>query len=395
MPLKILVVHNRYQSTAPSGEDAVVEQELQLLLASGHEVTVYERSNDELSDSSSLLRAGVQTVWSRRTYRELQQLIARERPAVAHFHNSWYVVSPSAYLACRDAGIPVVQTLHNYRLFCLNGLLLREGRVCEDCVGHLPWRGVVRGCYRTRAHSLPVAAAQIVHRLGPLRWVDAFIALSAFSRDRLIASGLPPDRIWVKPNFFAGRPGTSSADAGYGMYLGRLTAEKGLDTLLEAVRRSKDIPFRIVGDGSLRASLERRCRDLGLAHVVFMGALPREECLRVLANAAFLVVPSLCYENFPMALVEAYALGKPVVASRLGALAELVEDGVTGLLFSPGNADELEARLRTLADAPLLRQALGATARLRCAEHFGPQRNLELLEAIYRAVRPVPTLQPQ
>lgn len=386
--MKVLIVHNRYRSTAPSGEDAVVANEVALLRDAGVEVAVFERRNDDIRDGAvgSLAAAG-STVWSPSARRELRATLERERPEVAHFHNLWYLISPSGYDACREAGVPVVQTLHNYRMFCANGLLLRDGRPCEDCVGRWPWRGVAHGCFRSRLHSVPLVASQIVHRLAST-WttrVDAFIALSAFSRDLFIRCGLPPKRVHVKPNFFAGEIPAQEADEGYALYLGRLSEEKGPDLLLDAARSAR-VPIKVIGDGPLRERLERDARSLHLDRVEFLGRKDHAESMRWLARSSFLVLPSRCYENFPMALVEAFACGKPVVAPDLGAPAELVEDGVTGLHFKAGDASDLAAKLGRLSADRAMREAMGARARSAFERRYGGEANLDALLSIYRAV---------
>jgi glycosyltransferase involved in cell wall biosynthesis len=384
--MRVLLVHNRYQSSAPSGEDAVVAAEEQLLRHGGVEVARYERTNDELAGAGGALRAVLDITWSRRSYRELTAVLERERPDVTHFHNLWYVISPSGYAACRDANVPVVQTLHNYRMFCANGLLLREGRACEDCVGRPPWRGVVHGCFRSRLHSVPVVGAELWHRWRGT-WttdIDAFVALSEFARGRFEACGLPGDRIFVKPNSLAGELPGARGDAGYGVYLGRLSVEKGIEHLLGALHRHP-VPMKIIGDGPLRARLVQLAAEWRLTDVEFTGRLDRDSCLRLLSQASFLVLPSICYENFPMSILEAYACEKPVLASRLGSIPELVEHGVTGLLFAPGDEGELAARLRELMADPGARQAMGRNGRMACEAKYAPARNLELLLGVYRS----------
>ena len=384
--MKVLVVHNHYRSTSPSGEDVVVRNELELLRRHGVEVVTWERRNDAIGEGAlALLATGAGTIWSRAAQRELRALVARERPDVAHFHNLWYLISPSAYEPCREAGVPVVQTLHNYRSFCANGLLLRDGRACEDCVGRVPWRGLAHGCFRSRLHSLPVVAAEAFHRLRGT-WetrVDAFIALSGFARELFVRCGLPRERIHVKPNFFAGEVPAEVPRSGHGIFLGRLSEEKGVATLLEAAALS-GVPLKIVGDGPLRPQLEQLARSRGLRDVEFLGRRDGAESVRLLAGASFLALPSICYENFPMSIVEAFACGTPVVASRLGAPAELVEEGRTGLLFEPGNAADLASKLSWLAAHAQERAAMGANARAAFGARYSPGDNARMLLEIYR-----------
>jgi glycosyltransferase involved in cell wall biosynthesis len=383
--MKVLQVHNHYRSSAPSGEDAVVLQERELLMGSGVEVVTYERRNDEIVGPARLLRAAVDTVWSRSARAEVRQIIRHERPDVAHFHNLWYSISPSALQACRDEGVPVVLTLHNYRMFCANGLLLRNGRVCEDCVGRLPWPGLAHGCFRSRLHSIPVVLSETVHAVTGTwtRCVGAFIALTDFARAKYVQCGLPPDRIFVKPNFLSRTPPEPGTDRGYGLFLGRLSQEKGVSTLLAALR-TVSYPVKIVGDGVSRTELENLRRRWGLSHVHFTGQLPWSECQQLLSEASFLVVPSIGYENFPMAIAEAFACARPVIASRLGALPSLIRDGVTGLLFEAGNDQDLASKLRELVDDPRRRIEMGRVARRESLDRYGPKLNLELLMSAYQ-----------
>ncbi len=383
--MKVLQVHNRYRSSAPSGEDAVVLQERELLAANGVEVVTYERHNDEIVGPARLLRAAVETVWSRSARDEVRRLIRRERPDVAHFHNVWYSISPSALQACRDEGVPVALTLHNYRMFCANGMLLRNGSVCEDCVGRLPWAGLAHGCFRSRLHSIPVVLSETVHAVGGTwtRCVGAFIALTEFARAKYVECGLPRDRVVVKPNFLARPPPEPGRDAGYGIFLGRLSVEKGIETLLGALR-TVDYPVKIVGDGPARAALQALRDRWGLRTVEFTGQLPWSECQRLLSEASFLVVPSIWYENFPMVIAEAFACARPVIASRLGALPELIRDGATGLLFEARQEQDLATKLRELAADPGRRTEMGKVARRECLERYGPKRNFELLTSAYQ-----------
>lgn len=386
--MKVLLVHNEYRSTAPSGEDAVVAQEESLLRSRGVDVVAYRRSNDELQDALRLATAGPGVIWSRRTYREVRSLLRRERPDVAHVHNLWYAISPSVYTACHDAGIPLVQTLHNFRMFCANGLLLRQGEPCEDCVGHLPWRGLLRGCFRTRLHSLPLVAAESFHRVRGTwaRDVDAYVALSRFARERFIACGLPASRVFIKPNFLAASVPTGCSDSSVGLYLGRLSHEKGVEILLLAAQRS-NAPLRVLGDGPLRAHLTELKDRLHLASVELLGRRTHEEALQAVSSAGYVVLPSVCYENFPMAILEASACGKPVIASRRGSIPELVEDGETGFLFEPGDSEDLAAKMALLAGDPVLRKTMGERARAMVRERYSANANFALLMDLYRSLR--------
>ncbi|ROR35150.1 glycosyltransferase family 4 protein [Inmirania thermothiophila] len=382
--MRILLIHNRY--TQPGGEDAVFEAERALLERMGHRVVTFVEDNARL-DGVNPLKAAVEAVWSRETQRRLKRLIEKTRPDVVHFHNTFLRISPAAYYTVKAMGLPVVQTLHNYRLVCPGALLMRDGRVCETCVGRkVPWPGAVHGCWRgSRAQTAVVAAMVAVHRaLGTWeRKVDRYIALTEVARRRFAEGGVPADRIAVKPNFVDPDPGAGAHDGGYALFVGRLSAEKGVRTLLEAWKGLRGIPLRVVGDGPLRGEMEERARDGGV-EVEFMGRRGREEVLRLMKDARVLVFPSVWYEGFPVTLAEAFACGLPVVASRLGAMAEIVEDGRTGLLFKPGDAQGLAETVAALWGDRRRCEEMGREARSAYLARYTADANYERLMAIYR-----------
>ena len=375
---RILVVHNRYQ--AAGGEDAVVDDEISLLRERGHAVAAYLRDNRELEHMGALDAFG-QALWARRTAHELDALLAGFRPDVVHVHNTFARVSASVYWAAARASVPVVQTLHNFRLMCVQAMFLREGRVCEDCVGRAPWRGVLHKCYRgSRTQSAGLAAVVGLHRaLGTYRnRVTRYIALTEFCRRKFIEGGLPADRIMVKPNFVPDLPLPGAPRRG-GLFVGRLSSEKGIDVLLAALDGVPGATLDVVGAGpeAHKVAAHPRARLLGWR-------APREVRARM-ARAAYLVMPSLWYENFPRALVEAFASGLPVIASRLGALEELVEDRFTGLLFEPGSAQSLARRIAAAERQPEAMRRMGRHARLVYETAFTPRTNYEQLMAIYNS----------
>jgi glycosyltransferase involved in cell wall biosynthesis len=383
--MRVMVIHNRYRSSA-SGENAVAEQEIALLRSAGHEVVTYERESDEISGFSlprkALLPARV--IWSQEDHRALRRLLRSTEPDVAHVHNTFPLISPAAVHACGIERVPVVTTLHNYRLVCANGLLFRDGAPCELCVGHGPWSGVLHACYRTsRTATLPIALNIATHRRFGT-WADGvsrFVVLTEFARRKFAASGLPESKLRVKPNFVP-RPDRVRSDAGeFVLYLGRLSAEKGIDLLLEASADSQ-LDVLIVGDGPERPAITAMAARRNIS-ARFLGHLPRDRCLDLLQRARMLIVPSRVYEGLPITILEAYAHGVPVIAPSHGPFPEIVENGRTGMLFEPGNARNLAARIQAL-EHPDVSRAMGDQARRRYVERYTPELNLELLMDIYR-----------
>ena len=375
----VLVVHNAYQQRG--GEDAVVEAEIELLRSRGHAVAEYRRNNDDLK-SMGRAQAALQTLWSKQTEQEVATLIAAQRIEVLHVHNTFPLISPSVYWAAAKARVPVVQTLHNFRLVCPQALMLRNDAPCEDCVGHLPWRGVMHGCYRgSRAQTGVLAGMVTLHRgLGTWRnKVTRYIALNEFCRQKFIEGGLPAERIVVKPNFVDAGPAPAPGTQRQGvLYVGRLSQEKGIVVLADAMRRlAGGVPLAVVGTGPQAHLLD------GLPGVTMHGALPGEQVMALMRQAQMLVMPSIWYENFPRTLVEAFGCGLPVVASRLGAMAHLVQDGRDGALFEAGSGEALAVTLQSLASDPARCSMLGHGARETYERSLTPAANYSQLMQIY------------
>jgi glycosyltransferase involved in cell wall biosynthesis len=386
--MRVLLAHNFYRSTAPSGEDTVYREERALLERHGVEVIAYERQSDELDSAGvmTLARSALDASWSEASARELSDLITRTRPDVAHFHNTFPLISPSAYGSCVAAGVPVVQTLHNYRLICPGAMLYRNGVPCEDCVGTSLLPALRHRCYR---HSLP-ATASVVNMLWNNRrrgtyssLVQRYVALTEFARERFIAGGLPADRIEVKPNGLTAPPPAGLGQSGYAVFVGRLSAEKGLQTLLDAWKALPDIHLKIVGDGPMRAQLEAQARS-DSANVEFTGRLERSRVAEVVGEASFVIVPSQWFEGFPMVVVEAFACGTPVIASRLGSLAEIVREGITGRLFTPGDPQALSAAVRAMFEAPEASREMRKNAREEFDARYSSAAGFKTLMEIYQ-----------
>jgi glycosyltransferase involved in cell wall biosynthesis len=382
--MRILVAHNYYQQ--PGGEDQIFATEANLLESRGHQVLRYTIHNDGIAAMGRVAMARA-TIWNEAIFHELGDLFRRERPDIAHFHNTFPLISPAAYYAAREMGVPVVQSLHNYRLLCVNASLYRDGRVCEDCLGRLvPWPGVVHACYRgSRAASGVVASMLAIHRTRRT-WsnlVDVYIAaLTESAREKLIQGGLPAEKLVVKPNFVYPDPGPGQGRGGYALFVGRLAPEKGVDTLLAAWKRlGRQIPLKIVGDGPLANCVSEAARTS--SQIEWLGKQPADRVLALMQEAHVLVVPSTWYEGFPRVIVEAYAVGLPVIASDLGAMASLIAHGRTGLHFRPGDPQDLAAQVtwsfEQVEDIAKMRRA----ARAEYEAQYTPERNYQMLMEIY------------
>lgn len=383
--MRILYVHNRYQQAG--GEDQVFADETSLLESKGHEVLTYTAHNDAIVGMSRARLAG-RTIWSPGAYGDLRRLLRRERPHVVHFHNTFPLISPAAYYAARAEGVAVVQTLHNYRLLCVNAQFFRDGRVCEDCLGKaLPWPGVLHACYRgDRAASATVAAMLAGHRaLGSWnRMVDVYVALSEFTRAKFVEGGLPAEKIVVKPNFVHPDPGAGEGHRDYALFVGRLTAEKGISVLLEAwAKLGVGIPLKIVGDGPARGLvIDGAAR---MPDVEWLGAQPLERVYALTREAAFLVVPSIWYEGgLPKTIVEAFAVGTPVIAARIGGMTESVRHRVSGLLFRPGDGADLADTAEWAWTHPESLVEMGRGARRAYEAEFSAEVSYARLVAIFQ-----------
>ncbi len=374
--LSILSAHNYYQQ--PGGEDRGFAYESTLLEAHGHTVARYSEHNRRIGKSRLSVAGG--TVWSMPSFRRLGAL-ARSRPFdLAHFHNTFPLISPSGYYAVRSAGLPVVQTLQNYRLLCPGATFTREGSICEDCINRsslLP--AVVHGCYRnSRTATAAVAAMLLTHRVAGTwqRVVDAYIAVSEFGRRKFIEGGLPPDRIFTKPNFLPFDPGVGDGRGNYALFVGRLAEEKGVRVLAQAWGALTGMRLFVAGDGPLQGTPWP-------AGVTALGAQTQEQVVALMRNASVLIFPSVWYECAPMVIVEALACGLPVIASDLGSIPEFVLDRRNGLLFRPGDAEDLAAKVRWAFGHPQELAAMRVAARREFEEKYTAERNYKMLMEIY------------
>jgi glycosyltransferase involved in cell wall biosynthesis len=389
-PERVLQIHTRYRRRG--GEDAVVEAERRLLEGAGIVVDEVLFDNAEIDERgpTGRLRSAATAVWSRAAARRVARAIDTRRPDVVHVHNTFAAASGSIYRAAMSRGVPIVQTLHNYRFVCPAGTAFRDGRPCTECVGRrVPWPAVAHGSYRgSRSQSAVAALALTVPRLLGIvdRGIDAYLALTSFQRDLMVRGGLPAGRIRVVPNFLEPDPGvTGGARAGV-LFAGRLDVEKGVHVLVDAAKR---VPgrVRLIGDGPLRPVVETAAAAGVLA---YLGPLPHDRVLAEMRRSTAMVLPSIWFEGLPMAIVESYATGTPVIASQIGGLAEIVIDGETGLLAEPGDLEGLAERISWVqAHAKEARQ-LGSAARQRYLDAYRGGSHLAELLSVYEEVMRAP-----
>ena len=380
--MRIMVCHCYYVQRG--GEDESFEAEAKLLESRGHNVVRFVMDNDTINDMSSWTAAR-KILWNQDIYRQTEELILKCRPAVMHCTNTFPLMSPAVYYAARRHGVPVVQALRNYRMLCPSAILFRNQSVCENCLGKsFSWPAIVHACYRdSRVATTVVTLQNALQRLfGTWKHaVDRYFTPSEFTRRKFIESGLPAERISVKPNFVF--PDLGVCQKGdYAVFVGRLTVEKGIQTLLDAWKALPcNVPLKIVGEGPLSVRVREMAeRD---ARIIPLGQLPAHEVLDVIGRAKLLVMPSNWYETFGRVIIEAFSRATPVLASRLGAMSEVVTDGKTGLLFEPGSASDLAEKAAALLNDPHRIQQMGECARQDYQVRFSANRNYELLMQIY------------
>lgn len=375
--MNILLAHNYYQRAG--GEDQVFSSEAALLESKGHRVIRFEDDNARIANPTAAAIV-IDAVWSLRSARLLTDLLRKHKPDVVHFHNTFPLISPSAYYAAQREGVAVVQTLHNFRLLCPGATFFREGAVCEECSERKSLMPAIsHGCYRGSWPATAAVATMLsVHRAAGTwrRKVDLYIALSEFARRKFIDGGLPENRIAVKSNFASPDPGAGTEPGNYALFAGRLSAEKGIAVMASAWRELGQIPLTVAGDGPLSDTEWPQ-------GISWIGSQPREKLMDLMRAARVLIFPSVWYEGAPMTIVEAFACGLPVIASNLGAMAEMVAHERTGLLFNPGDATDLARKVRWAFEHPEAIDAMRVAARREFEEKYTAERNYEMLTAIY------------
>ena len=383
--MRIIRVHNYYQQ--PGGEDRSFAAEITLLQQYGHEVVPVTFHNDQINGMRRL-EIAAKTLWNQRVFEQLRAVVRRVRPAVVHFDNIFPLISPAAYYAVRAEGIPVVQSVRNYRLFCVSACFFRSEQVCEDCMGKaIPWPALRYRCYRdSRLATGVVTAMQVVHR-GLGSWqhqVDLFIALTEFVRQKCIEGGLPTGKIVVKPDFIAADPGRGRGEGDYALFVGRLSPEKGVMTLLKAWFLLENMPLKIVGSGPLQHDLEVFIAQHNLTSVELIGQRSANEVFALMHDARCLIFPSECYETFGRSIIEAFACGLPVITANHGAMAEIVAHEQTGLLFQPGDITDLAAKINWFITHPDQVVQMRQNARDEYEARYSAMHNYKILMEIYR-----------
>jgi glycosyltransferase involved in cell wall biosynthesis len=389
--MRILLIHNRYRSGAPSGENRVVDQEGEALEALGHEVMRFGRSSDEIERWSVAKKASLpaRTIWSRETYRDLRKVLREHRPEVVHVHNTFPLLSAGVLYACRDARVPVVATIHNYKLACADGTFFRHGAVCHDCAHGLPFPAVLHGCYRgSRAATVPVALAMSLHRQAWRSLVSAYIFISASQRDLLRELRLAPERVFVRHNLIPRRDTPRVAQTPTVIYAGRLDEAKGVRLLMAgwdcylSMSGEQVLNLVVAGGGPLED--EMAAWASARPSVEMVGIVNGDRCAELISHARAVLLPSAWEETFGLVAVEAMAAGVPPIAAGHGSLTELITPGVDGVLFSPSDPAALAHAIADVESNPELYEAYGDQARKTYEERFDPERSIAELLGIYR-----------
>lgn len=384
--MKLLHIHNYYLQSG--GEDQVFKNETRLLEDHEHEIFRYTRHNSELSSWSGIKMA-LNTIWNPEVYHTVDQLLNEINPDVCHIHNTFPLISPSVYFACKKHKIPVVQRLPNYRLICPGALLLRDGKICTDCLGkRFPWPGMIHACYRgSVAQSFVVFIMLSFHRILKTwqKKINVYVALNKHGRELFVRGGIPAEKIMISPNFVDPNtePEPNNQPGDYALFVGRLSKEKGLDTLLDAWKLLTGIPLKIVGDGPLMKDLTERIERGNIDKVELLGRKSHEETINMLKKARVLIFPSEWLETFGLGIIEAFACGVPVIAAKQKTIEEIIQHGMNGLLFEPGNSHDLARTIKEYWDKTEQLQEMGKEARHSFLNKYSKQQKYNSLMEIY------------
>lgn len=381
--MKILTVHNFYQ--LHSGEEKVITNEINLLENNNHSIIFYKKYNEEINKFSVLKKAALlwETSYSKKTYDEVSEIIKNEKPDICHVHNFLPLISPSIYFACKSLKVPVVQTLHNYRLFCTNGMFFRNGHICEECLNNSAYNSLKYNCYRNSKIQTYAVARMIEQNKKKGTWenlIDAFICPTNFVYEKFIEGNFPEEKLFIKPHFLINDPVFSENDENYFLYVGRLDTLKGINLISSLSNNLKKIKIKLIGDGSKYQELKQN------KNLEILGKKSYETAINYIKNCIALIFPSITFETFGLSIIEAFACGKPVIASRLGVMEELIEDGETGLLFEPGNTDELSEKIIWANENKDNMKIMGMNARKEYEKKYTAKKNYEILIDIYNKV---------
>ncbi|MGB9824909.1 MAG: glycosyltransferase family 4 protein [Candidatus Hydrothermia bacterium] len=392
--MNILIIHNFHRPGAPSGDDVVVKQELELLKEHGHNVFLLSKENKDFENFSIFRK--LKTFWeldySRDSYEEVLNFLRSKKIDVVHIHNIFPLWTPAVYFACKDAGVPVVHTLHDFRFFCANAFLFRSGEICDLCfkksshyaIYYRCFKGSLAGSFFVSRYLKKVKSRKIY------QMADKYIALTEFAKKKYLDFGIPERKIAIKPNFIPFtdfNPNFSSKES-YFSYVGRISEEKGILTLIEALRylEGRGLQVKIAGAGPLEKELTSSISGVKGIDVEFLGFLPREKVFEIIAKSRALIFPSICSESFPTSILEAFSAGTPVIASNFGAMSHVISDHRTGLLFEKGNPYDLAEKILYLANNPDKAIEMGKNARKEYLEKYTPEVNYNTLMKIYEEV---------
>lgn len=380
--MKILLIHNHYLEKG--GEDEVVNAEAKLLTEHGHKVILYEKSNayiESLTFFKKLAFILLELNFSKAVYNEIKEIVKIQKPDIAHIHNIFVCITPSVYFALKEENIPIVQTLHNYRFFCLKGIFFNKGNICEKCKDKKFFNAVAGKCWRN-SFILSLFLAKLLYKMGYfLKNIDSYIVLSEFSRNKFIEYGLNKQEMYLKRNFLDIEPDSSTQDNNYALFIGRLVDYKGIETLLEAFKMCPPYNLKIIGDGPMNRKVDSFSSSC--SNIEWLGKLDRDSVIGIIKNSSFLIFPSECYETMGMVILESFIFSKPVLASNLGAVKELVIDGVNGILFEPGDPRDLAAKISYLFSHDKERIEMGKNANKIYQERFNKEENYHDLINVY------------
>lgn len=380
--MKILQAHNYYQQAG--GEDTVVAQEKELLERKGHDVITYYKQNDEIENLTKFqkLRLVKDSTWSKKTYEEVDHLLQKEKFDVCHVHNTLPLITPSIYYACKKNKVPVVQTLHNYRLICTNGLLMRDGRICEDCLGRSAYGAIAKKCYRNSSIQTYVVARMLQKNKHMGTWtnqVDAYLCLTEMAKKKFIEHGLPKNKITVKPNFITIESKAKNTDENYLLYAGRVTENKGLG-LIKKLANDLSIKIKIAGDGDMVEELRN------IPTLELLGRKTHEETIELARNARAVLFPTTLYEGMPMTIIEAFALKTPIIATEIGASKSMIRNKVTGLLFPLNSYPDFYNCVRFCLENPTKIDQIVEQAYQEYQSNYTPDNNYKMLLSAYQEV---------